>query len=62
MQTSAEFQPEGDAAWALRQIRDIMVDYMRALSKSYSIMNQVEKMQLCRLTLFEATRRPVQNE
>ena len=55
-----EFDPSGDASWPLRSIRDLILDYMRALSARYREMSVQEKAMLCRLALFEAAKRHIE--
>ena len=53
------FDPEGDATWPLRSIRDIILDYLRALSLRYTTMSVEEKVKLCHVILVEAAKRHV---
>ena len=52
-----QYNPEMDKCWAVRKIRDIILDYMRILSGRYPHLSSLEKKYLCQLTLFESGRR-----
>ena len=56
--TLSSFKPEADPGWALREIRDTSINYLRALSK-YNGMRSEEKGALVRMMLFEAAKRHV---
>ena len=53
----ASFIASGDIHWPLRQIRDVVLGYFRALSSRYTAMGGEEKGHLCRLLVFEAFKR-----
>ena len=55
-----EFEPSGDVYWPLRQIRDHVLDYLRAVSVRYPNMSGLEKAHLCRLITYEAARRQLE--
>ena len=55
----SDFDPEGDSSWPLRQIRDFVLDYNRALSTRYHGMSEIERSMLCKLMVFEAATRHV---
>ena len=46
IETLDSYDPQGDATWPMRTIRDFMLDYMRALSMRYKAMQGTEKIQL----------------
>ena len=50
----ANFNPESDGSWPLRSIRDMALEYMRVLKRTYGEMSMVEMTQLVRLLMFEA--------
>ena len=56
----AKFYPSGDPGWALRKIKDVTINYLRALGK-YPEMSSEEKGCLVRMVLFEAGRQHVWN-
>ena len=43
MQIWTEFDPSGDPAWPLRQMRGVSLDYMRTLSMHYPKMDEQER-------------------
>ena len=51
------YKPDGQPMWLLRTVRTISVQYMRALGVSYPGMPEVEKLNLCRLMIYEALQR-----
>ena len=55
----SDFEVSGDATWPLRNVRDLVLDYFRALSLRYSKMSGNEKAPLCKLVVFEAARHRV---
>ena len=57
---SDEYAVSGDADWPLRQIRDHLLDFSRALCMRYKGMSGTEKAHLCRLIVFEAAKRHVE--
>ena len=48
------FNPKSDGSWPLRSMRDIMLDYMRVLKRTYPELSMVECTHLVRLMMFEA--------
>ena len=61
MQVLDDFQVSGDVTWPLRSIRDISLDYLRAISMRYPNMSENEKNYLARLTFFEVVKRTVRS-
>ena len=57
IETINSYEPKGDCTWPMRTVRDFMLDYMRALGMRYSAMRGDEKVQLCRVCLWEACKR-----
>ena len=55
-----DWKPEKDPTWVLRSCRDVMIDYLRALSK-YTGMKCSEKSNLVHLVMFEAAYRHLQS-
>ena len=51
------YKPDGQPMWLLRTVRTICVQYVRALGVAYPGMLAEEKMNLCRLMLYEAMQR-----
>ena len=51
------YKPDGQPMWLLRTVRTICVQYVRALGVAYPGMLAAEKMNLCRLMLYEAMQR-----
>ena len=57
MEILNSFQPEMDCQWPLRQIRDVCLDYLRALSLRFPSMVPEERSMLVRLMMHEACKR-----
>ena len=55
-----DWKPEKDPTWVLRSCRDVMIDYLRALSK-YTGMKCSEKSNLVHMVMFEAAMRHLQS-
>ena len=53
----ATYQVSGDPSWPLRQIKEVLLDVMRAMSSRYLSMPDIEKPMVCQLILFEACKR-----
>ena len=53
----AGYKPNGEPTWLLRTVRTICVQFMRALGVAYPGMPAAEKMNLCRLMVFEGMQR-----
>ena len=53
----AGYKPNGEPTWLLRIVRTICVQFMRALGVAYPGMPAAEKMNLCRLMVFEGMQR-----
>ena len=54
------FDVLGDEYWPLKHIREVLLDYMRALIMRYNKMSGTEKAMLSRLIVFEAAKRTVE--
>ena len=59
MQVLSEFDMNGDPQWPLRSMRDICLDYMRALSARYGGMAPDVRAALVKLVMFESCKRHI---
>ena len=59
MQILSDFDMNGDPQWPLRSMRDVCLDYMRALSARYGNMEPEVRAALVRLVVFEACKRHI---
>ena len=51
------YMPDGQPTWLLRTVRTICVQYVRALGVAYEGMPAEEKLNLCRLMVYEGMQR-----
>ena len=58
-QILSDFDLNGDPTWPLRSIREVCLDYMRALSARYANMSPEVRAALVRLVVFESAKRHI---